>query len=284
MQILGGGIANITSIPNRSHSALQNLGNDDHIQYDIIARMFGSAVAAVGLDASKSATPAVGNLYWATDTNKAYACFATNVWTQVGAVLPPATPTTGDVLAWDGAKWARIAAAGINKALLGQGVGVLPAYGIAPGGSTFMTNTGAASVATGGGSGQFTSHTVQQLYHITATYAGDCTFKGNYSCSLQGTIVIRLYKNGVDTGINTNAINSGSANFTLAITGLAVGDVVSVQCDMTAATAGANFQMNSSEVDTALVMHVGTDSNPVLFSSPSWVGGTPSAGITITIP
>jgi len=36
-----------------------------------------------GPDASKTATPAVGMVYIATDTTKQYTCFLVNVWTQI---------------------------------------------------------------------------------------------------------------------------------------------------------------------------------------------------------
>jgi len=36
-----------------------------------------------GADASKTATPTVGQGYVATDTNKLYICFTVNIWTQV---------------------------------------------------------------------------------------------------------------------------------------------------------------------------------------------------------
>jgi len=36
-----------------------------------------------GADAAKTATPAVMQVYVATDTNKFYVCFTVNVWTQV---------------------------------------------------------------------------------------------------------------------------------------------------------------------------------------------------------
>lgn len=38
---------------------------------------------AFGPDASKTATPAVGQVYIATDTSKQYTCFLVNVWTQI---------------------------------------------------------------------------------------------------------------------------------------------------------------------------------------------------------
>lgn len=38
---------------------------------------------AFGPDASKTATPAVGQVYIASDTSKQYTCFTVNVWTQI---------------------------------------------------------------------------------------------------------------------------------------------------------------------------------------------------------
>lgn len=38
---------------------------------------------AYGPDASKTATPAVGMVYVASDTSKQYTCFTVNIWTQI---------------------------------------------------------------------------------------------------------------------------------------------------------------------------------------------------------
>lgn len=50
-----------------------------------------------GLDAAKTATPAVGQMYHATDTSKTYACFAVNVWTDVSATHAALTASTHGV-------------------------------------------------------------------------------------------------------------------------------------------------------------------------------------------
>jgi hypothetical protein len=58
-----GGITNISEIPNRSHSVLQNLTADDHKQYSHL----------IGLDSEKPTTGVLpGTLYFATDTQKLY--------------------------------------------------------------------------------------------------------------------------------------------------------------------------------------------------------------------
>jgi len=53
--------------------------------YYVRAAMAWSEISAIigGLDASKSATPAVKDVYLATDTNKLYVCYTAGVWTDV---------------------------------------------------------------------------------------------------------------------------------------------------------------------------------------------------------
>ena len=68
-----GGISNLTEIPNRRHSDLQNLNADDHKQYSHL----------IGLDSEKPTTGILpGTLYFATDTQKLYRYDGTN-WVYV---------------------------------------------------------------------------------------------------------------------------------------------------------------------------------------------------------
>jgi alpha-tubulin suppressor-like RCC1 family protein len=67
-----------------------------------------------GLDAAKSATPAVGDVYLATDVGKLYVCLAVNVWTwyadfTINTLTAKSTPVLADVLAIEdsAASWAR---------------------------------------------------------------------------------------------------------------------------------------------------------------------------------
>jgi hypothetical protein len=71
-----GGVTNITEIPNRSHSDLQNLDVDDHKQYSHL----------IGLDSAKPSTGILpGTLYFATDTQKLYRYDGTN-WIYVKTI------------------------------------------------------------------------------------------------------------------------------------------------------------------------------------------------------
>lgn len=60
---------------NTAGTALENVSGVTSTEYP------GSISS--GLDSAKSATPATGDLYFATDVKKQYICFSTNVWTEV---------------------------------------------------------------------------------------------------------------------------------------------------------------------------------------------------------
>lgn len=139
--IVNGTPGNITQIPNRSHSDLQNLTNNDHPWYSAEPNRLALSSFTEGLDASKSATPSVGNVYYATDTKKIYICFATNTWTQVDDVAVPHGAAQGDTIYFDGAKWNRLAAGTAGNVLTTQGAGANPSW----------TAAGLASTATATG-------------------------------------------------------------------------------------------------------------------------------------
>lgn len=128
MNIIGGGVANLTGIPVRRHTDLQNLTNNDHPWYSAEPNRIALTVFTQGLDAAKSATPAVGNIYYATDTVKLYECFATNVWTQVSDIAIPAGAAQGDIIYFDGAKWNRLAAGTSGFVLQTQGASANPQW------------------------------------------------------------------------------------------------------------------------------------------------------------
>lgn len=81
-----------------------------------------------GLDASKSGTPAIGNVYWATDTKILYVCYATNVWVAVDDIYAPSTPAQGDIIYYDGAKYNRLPAGTANQLLASGGAGANPSW------------------------------------------------------------------------------------------------------------------------------------------------------------
>lgn len=140
--IVNGTPGNITQIPNRSHSDLQNLVNNDHPWYSAEPNRLALSSFTEGLDASKSATPSVGNVYYATDTKRIYICFATNTWTQVDDVAVPHGAAQGDTIYFDGAKWNRLAAGTAGNVLTTQGAGANPSWtaaGLASSGTAFGT-------------------------------------------------------------------------------------------------------------------------------------------------
>lgn len=77
-------IDNLNQLPTRSHSDLQNLiaPADDHTQYVPVDGSRPAKNIQSGLDANKPASPAVGDVYIATDTSTLYACYSLNNWTS----------------------------------------------------------------------------------------------------------------------------------------------------------------------------------------------------------
>jgi hypothetical protein len=128
MDYLSGGVSNLTSIPTRRHPDLQVLTSNDHPWYSAEPNRIAQTSFTKGLDASKTATPSIGSVYYATDTSELYECFATNVWVQVSDICIPASPTTGDIIYYDGAKWNRLAAGANLSLLTSGGAGVAPSW------------------------------------------------------------------------------------------------------------------------------------------------------------
>lgn len=79
---LGGIIADIIMIANRSHADLENLTADDHKQYLDVAGTRPPTKVLSGNTAAKPATPAVGDIYWDTQVEKLYLCKTAESWTQ----------------------------------------------------------------------------------------------------------------------------------------------------------------------------------------------------------
>lgn len=72
-------------------------GNATAEQYnDLRADAITAQNIKSGLDAAKSATPAVGDVYYATDTDSFYVCKATNVWSI--NVIPQCSCVASDIL------------------------------------------------------------------------------------------------------------------------------------------------------------------------------------------
>lgn len=160
------GIANLTSIPTRLHSDLQSLTSDDHTQYDFVKGALVGSSTATGLDASKSATPAVGDSYYATDTKKFYVCYATNTWVQIMLVAPATGAAQGDLLYYDGAKWARLAAGTSGYFLKSQGTGADPTFASPP------TSYGMKGSQAGAYTTSSTSLVNVDGTHLTVTISG----------------------------------------------------------------------------------------------------------------
>lgn len=151
---ISSGISNLSSIPTRSHSVLQNLFNNDHPFYSAEAKRIAANTILTGLDAAKTATPSVGQIYFATDTTRLYICFATNVWTQVDDICVPSSPSQGDIIYYDGVKWNRLAAGTSGQFLKTLGAGANPLWSTASGnvfadgagGSIASSNTGEVTI------------------------------------------------------------------------------------------------------------------------------------------
>lgn len=74
-------IADILQIPHRLHSTLQNLTtSDDHTQYYDVANTRPVNHLVSGLDANKPASPSVGDVYLASDTQNLYKCDVAGSW------------------------------------------------------------------------------------------------------------------------------------------------------------------------------------------------------------
>lgn len=75
-------ISNITQVATRSHHDLQDLTTyDDHTQYVPTDGSRAAKNLQSGLDASKPASPSVGDVYSATDTKLTYNCYTAGTWT-----------------------------------------------------------------------------------------------------------------------------------------------------------------------------------------------------------
>ncbi len=83
---------------------------------------FPAPAAYVSVDSPGNA----GMLAFATDRNTIYKSSGTT-WDAV-AIAPPASLVTGDLIAWNGLTWVRIAGGTSGYVLTSQGAGVLPIY------------------------------------------------------------------------------------------------------------------------------------------------------------
>lgn len=126
----GGTVSNITQIASRNHTDLQNFSAfDDHLGYGTAAPSHDVITSwTTGLDAAKTATPAVGAVYIASDTKKQYYCSQTNVWLEKKNVVISATATTGSVVVWDGSKGNTVPPVAAGDILVDNGVGNQPSF------------------------------------------------------------------------------------------------------------------------------------------------------------
>lgn len=140
-------IGNISQIPARSHSSLQNLNNNDHPWYNSNPQISALASFTQGLDASKTATPAVGNVYWATDSLKLYICYVTNVWQQVETVQTGSGASRGAIVYKNATRYASLPAGTAGQVLSSGGAAADPSW-ITLATSTILIGSGAGAYAT----------------------------------------------------------------------------------------------------------------------------------------
>lgn len=129
MQVLGGGLANITQIPTRSHSSLQNLSADDHTQYALGDTNRNAGGVFFGLAAALPASPKKGNMYIATDTGKVYFCIADGAWQSYPSAIRTANGTQGDIIYFNGTDWVVLNAGTAGQLLSTGGAGANPSWG-----------------------------------------------------------------------------------------------------------------------------------------------------------
>lgn len=126
----GGTVSNITQIAARNHYDLQNLNfSNDHLGYltpapspDLITSW------TVGLDAAKTATPAVGAVYIASDTMKQYYCHLANFWDTRKAITVAGNTATGSLIAWTSPNPYTISPVTAGFILVDNGVGISPSW------------------------------------------------------------------------------------------------------------------------------------------------------------
>lgn len=124
-------ISNINQIGARSHSSLQNLGADDHTQYYDTANTREVNHIVSGVDASKPASPAKGDLYYATDTKKLYIASAASTWQEAGENFLFTSPAQGQVIYHNGTNWVNLAVGTSGQFLQTKGAAANPAWATA---------------------------------------------------------------------------------------------------------------------------------------------------------
>jgi len=121
-------ISNITQILYREHGDLQGLTDDDHTQYVPVDGSRPAKNIKSGADASKPATPAVGDVYIATDTSKLYVCHSAGSWEEYPAIILNSKGTQGDIIYHNGSKWTKLGAGTSGQFLKTQGAGANPVW------------------------------------------------------------------------------------------------------------------------------------------------------------
>lgn len=209
MQITSG-ISNLSSIPTRSHSVLQNLANNDHPWYSAEPNRMAATSFAEGTFSNLPVSPTAGNLYYATDTQALYQCFVTGTWVQVNDITIPTGAAQGSILYYDGHKWNYLAAGVSGQALITGGSSANPSWGSTSGaqhiftaGFTRSANTTEQTIDTYSvpANSLGTSHGIIALYTVTAfgNSAGTTTWRAYY-----GGSVIASFTTGSSVGTNAN--------------------------------------------------------------------------------
>jgi hypothetical protein len=222
-------IADIIQIINRKHSDLQNLSADDHTQYLDVAGTRPPKNIKSGLDASKPATPSVGDIYLATDTNKLYTCKAAGVWSRADWIVIPSGSAQGDILYYDGSQWNRLAAGTAGQFLKTNGAEANPSW--ATGTSIAFGFVASDTLRWNNDTERSTTSTSYvKLKEIKLNQdLPACRIKFDLKCSSNSsTAYAIIYKNGVAIGTECSNATTNYVNFSQDFTGFVSGDLIQI--------------------------------------------------------
>jgi len=102
-------VSSLDQILFRPHSDLQDLFKDDHKHLLHLVKERDINKFSYGLDANKPTTPALNDVYWATDTKKYYYCYTVGTWSEINWIFTPKPIGQGEIIFYDGTKWERLA-------------------------------------------------------------------------------------------------------------------------------------------------------------------------------